>query len=224
MVVPYIIVYITQIIKVWTGVQFVPIRVAGRARVAAGLSVPPRDWYRTRVHIAEGSHAGSSYSMKAKIPRELRNVPWITADGSLDFTKYPIDSILRQCLDSDSGEFGSGCRLLETMVAHGRVEAGIFLLGLLRYYEDELSVLGVVVESLRAFKDARCAAALFGELRRVPSSNKTRTYLNAVIGTLSRLPADMVLERFWELAEDSASSYRMRAKFKAAAEAVEGRW
>ena len=162
--------------------------------------------------------------MKAKRPGALANVPWITAEGSLDFTKYPIDSTLRQCLDSNSEEFRSGCRLLATMVAHGRVEAGIFLLGLLRYCEDELSILGVVVESLGEFRDTRCAAALFGELRRVPSSNKTRRYLDTVIKMVARLPADMVRERFWELAGDSAFSYRMRAKFKAAAEAVERGW
>jgi hypothetical protein len=34
----------------------------------------------------------------------------------------------------------------------------------------------------------------------------------------------MVQERFWALAGDSAFSYKMRAKFKAAAEAVGGEW
>ncbi|HLE57365.1 MAG TPA: hypothetical protein VJB15_09800 [Rhodothermia bacterium] len=162
--------------------------------------------------------------MKTKRARDLPNVPWITAEGSFDPTKFPIDSTLRQCINSSSEEFRWGCRLLATMVAHGRVEAGVFLLGLLRYYEDELSMLGVVVESLGGFRDIRCAAALFGELRRVPSSNKTRRYLDMVINTLVRLPADMVEDRFWELAEDSAFSYKMRAKFKAAAETVAGGW
>jgi len=162
--------------------------------------------------------------MKAKRERDLPKVPWITAEGWFDPTKFPIDSTLRQCLSSNAGEFRGGCSLLASMVAHGRVEAGIFLLGLLRYYEDELSVLQVVVESLREFRDTRCAAALFGELRRVPSSNKARRYVDTVIKTLARLPADMVRERFWELAGNSAFSYRMRAKFKAAAEAVEGGW
>lgn len=163
-------------------------------------------------------------SMKTKGARDLPNVPWITAEGAFDPTQFPIDSTLRQCLNSGSDEFRWGCRLLATMVAHGRVEAGVFLLGLLRYYDDELSNLGVVVESLREFRDIRCTTALFGELRRVPSSNKTRRYLDTVINTLVRLPADMVQERFWELAEDPAFSYKMRAKFKAAAETVAGEW
>jgi len=161
---------------------------------------------------------------KAKRARDLPNVPWITAEGTFDPTKFPIDSTLRQCVGSDPKAYSSGCRFLATMLAHGRVEAGVFLLGLLRYYQDELSMLGVVVESLGASRDTRYAAALVGELRRVPSSNTTRRYLDTVITTLRRMPADMVQELFLELAGDSAFSYRMRAKFRAAAEAVGRRW
>ena len=46
--------------------------------------------------------------------------------------------------------------------------------------------------------------ALFAELRRVPSSNRTRTYLNIVIRTLARLPGGLVQERFWQFAKDSS--------------------
>ncbi len=162
------------------------------------------------------------HSTKAKRTRDLPNVPWITPEGSFDPTQFPIDSTLRQCVSGNSEELRWGCRLLATMVGHGRVEAGVFLLGLLDYFQDDLSALGVVVESLGEFEDARCAAALFSELRRVASSNKTRRYLDTVIGTLTRLPADMVQERFLGLAADSAFSYKMRAKFKMAAETIAG--
>ena len=158
--------------------------------------------------------------MKAKGTDDLPNVPWLTADGFFDPTKFPIDSPLRQCVSSSSEEFRWGCRLLSTMVSHGRLEAGIFLLGLLRYSEDDLTALAVIVESLGRFQDARCVDALFGELRRVPSSNRTRRYLDTVIRTLTHLPTQMVQERFWELAQAPSFSQRMRAKFAAAAEAV----
>lgn len=160
--------------------------------------------------------------MKSRWPAGSPNVPWITAEGTFDPAKFPIDRTLRQCVSPDSEGLQAGCRLLATMVAHGRAEAGVFLLGLLRYYEGDLSALGAIVESLGEFRDARCAAALFGELHRVPSSNQTRRYLDVVIKTLTRLPADMVQERFWALSRDSAFSYRMRAKFKDAADAVAG--
>jgi hypothetical protein len=82
----------------------------------------------------------------------------------------------------------------------------------------------IVVESLAAFQDPRCATALFGELRRVASSNKTRRYLDTVIKALTRLPADLVQERFSALSRDTAFSYKMRAKFRDAAEAIARHW
>ena len=42
--------------------------------------------------------------------------------------------------------------------------------------------------------------------------------LDIVIRTLVRLPAHIVRARLWELSEDSSFSYKMRAKFKVAAE------
>ena len=158
--------------------------------------------------------------MNAKGTDDLSNVSWLTAEGFLDPGKFPIDSPLRQCVSPRSEEFRTGCTLLGTMVSHGRVEAGIFLLGLLRYCGDDVTALAVIVESLGRFQDARSVSALFGELLRVPSSNRTRRYLDTVIRTLTQLPAEMVQERFRELAEAPSFSPRMRAKFAAAAEAV----
>jgi hypothetical protein len=80
------------------------------------------------------------------------------------------------------------------------------------------------VESLGDFHDHRCINALFAELRRVPSSNRTRTYLNIVIRTLARLPRGQVQERFRQFAKDSSFSGRMRAKFAAVAEDVSSHW
>jgi len=158
--------------------------------------------------------------MNPKRLPDLANVPWITARGTLDPAKFPIEVPIRQCLDPSSEDFGHGCRFLGSMASHGRVDAGIFLLGLLRYYEDDLAVIATVVQSLGDFHDPRCINALFAELRRVPSSNRTRTYFNVVIRTLARLPGALVQERFWQLAEDSSFSGRMRAKFAAVAEDV----
>lgn len=151
----------------------------------------------------------------------MTNVPWITPEGSFDPTKLPIDWNLRQCVSGDVGELRDSCSVLAMMVSHGRVEAGVFLLGLLRYYEDDLVALTAIVDSLGGFHDARCVSALVGELRRVASSNKTRRYLDTVIRTLARLPAAAVSEPLWQLAHDPAFSYKMRAKFKAAAASLD---
>jgi hypothetical protein len=57
-------------------------------------------------------------------------------------------------------------------------------------------------------------------LHRVPSSNRTRRYLDTVITALTLLPPAMVGAGFEKMAQDSSFSYRMRAKFAAAAEDV----
>ena len=159
-----------------------------------------------------------------RLPPELANAPWITKEGTLDPGKFPIDVPIRQCLDPRSEAFGHGCRFLGSMAFHGRADAGVFLLGLLRYHEEDPATAATVVESLGDFQDDRCVSALFAELRRVPSSNRTRKYLDTVIRTLLRLPSDKVREGFGEFASDSSFSYRMRAKFTAASEGAGYRW
>lgn len=150
----------------------------------------------------------------AKKSRRTYNVPWITDDGELDPSMLPIDSVLRQTLSADHQEFRGGCSVLDMMHTHGREEAGIYLLGLLQHYKDDLERLETVVKHLRGFQSKACADALFAELRRVKSSNKTRGYLNTVMEILTTLPFEMIEDGFWTLAEDTSFSYRMRKKFR----------
>ncbi len=151
--------------------------------------------------------------MKSKRPPGLEDVAWITPDGYFDPAKFPIEGPIRQCLDPAAEGFRHGCRFLGSLASSGRVEAGIYLLGLLRYHQEDLAVATNIVEGLESFHDRRCASALFGELRRVPSSNHTRGYHNTVIRALKRFPAAIVVEGFLALAADSSFSYRMRRKF-----------
>ena len=159
-----------------------------------------------------------------RLPPELANAPWITKEGWLDPAKFPIETPVGQCLNPRADAFGHGCRFLGSMASHGRKDAGIFLLGLLRYHEDDLAIAATVVESLGGFHDERCVSALFAELRRVTSSNRTRKYLDTVIHTLLRMPVGIVQAGFDDLARDPSFSYRMRAKFAAASEEHGYRW
>ena len=61
----------------------------------------------------------------------LGNVPWITKDGNLDLTRFPIDNILKQALSEDDQEFKTGLNVLSSMSGYGRTEAGVFLMGVL---------------------------------------------------------------------------------------------
>ena len=66
--------------------------------------------------------------------------------------------------------------LLQTMVRSGRVEAGVYLLGLMDYYADDQERLKVVVEALGAFHCPQAVSVLVSEFYRIESSNQTRGY------------------------------------------------
>ncbi len=63
-----------------------------------------------------------------------------------------------------------------------------------------------------------CADLLFGELKRVTSSNTTRRYLGEVIKVLSSMPLELIKEGFETLAKDRSFSPKMRDKFRAVLE------
>jgi hypothetical protein len=146
----------------------------------------------------------------------IGDVPWIAEDGSVDLAKFPIDRVLQQALDTSPRAFRSGLHLLGAMYSHGREEAGVFLLGLLLACDDNWERRGLIVEALQGMNTQACANLLFGELKRVRSSNTTRRYLAAVIKVLVSMPAELTEEGFAALADDKSLSQKMRAKFKAA--------
>ena len=104
------------------------------------------------------------------------------------------------------------------MYGHGRMEAGIFLMGLLVTCEHNWEKRISIVEAMTGIDTKPCANLLFAELKRVKSSNTTRRYLGAIIKVLSTMPSELVEEGFEALAEDKTFSYKMREKFRAALE------
>jgi hypothetical protein len=157
-----------------------------------------------------------------KLVTNLGSVSWITADGFLDLAELPIDSILRQTLSPEFAEFRSACMLLGSMATRTREEAGVYLIGLLRYYGSDLRRLEVIADELGHFPREPSADALLAELRRVKSSNTTRRYLDRVLRSLTRLPAHLVDAGLRDLADDTSFSPKMRAKFREAFERI--RW
>jgi hypothetical protein len=151
------------------------------------------------------------------------DVPWITAEGYFDVTKFPIEPMMLQALSDDPEDVRSALQILASMARRDRREAGVFLLGLLAEAgPDDLRARERIVEALSQYRSASSAAALFAELRRVKSSNATRQYIDALIKALRRFPEALAAGGFDELAADPAFSYRMRAKFREAAKTV--RW
>lgn len=140
----------------------------------------------------------------------------VVLDGSFDPGKVPIDAVLKQTLSEDSTRSRAACATLGTLALAGRREAGVFLLGLLSFFRDDLERLLPVVRALREFPTPETAGALTAELRRIPSTNHTRTYLNAVFEALTSLPDGRVRERLAELSADRSFSDKWRTKFQAA--------
>ncbi len=131
---------------------------------------------------------------------------------------FPIDGVLRQALSDDDEEFRSGLSMLSSMYGHGRLEAGVFLLGVLVNCEDNWEKRITIVEVLTGIRTKPCADILFRELKRVKSSNTTRRYLGAVIKVLSSMPSELIDEGFEALAKDTSFSPKMRDKFRAVIE------
>ena len=157
-----------------------------------------------------------------KLQKEY-NIPWLTEEGYIDYSKYPIEHPAKDSLSSDEQKFRNACKLLRSMSNKGRKDAAIFLFGLICYYNNDIKRLEIIAENLGYFKTKECANFLFGEIERVKSSNTTRKYINTIIDTLRYFPSDLILEKFIEFSENKKFSYRMRNKFLAIVEELEYR-
>lgn len=152
--------------------------------------------------------------MKPTTKHQGNQAPWLTERG-IDLSRFPIDSVLLQALSPDDAKFRSGCSLLGSMSHAGRIEAGIFLLGLLQHYRQDYARLTVLAEVLASFPTVATVAALASELRRVKGSSSTRRYLRRIIDTIKHFPARLVEEQVQSLATDPQIGVRIRQHLSA---------
>lgn len=157
-----------------------------------------------------------------KLQREY-NTSWLTEDGDIDFSKYPIEVPAKDSLSNDEEKFRNACRLLGIILNEERKDAAIFLFGLICYYKNDIKRLEIIVENLRNFETKECVNFLFDEIERVKSSNTTRIYINTIIDTLRYFQSDLVLEKFIEFSENKKFSYKMQNKFLTAVEEIKYR-
>jgi len=153
-------------------------------------------------------------------PQKKINLPWITKDGHLDLTKFPLDSILKQAISGGEEKFHSACQILGAMASAGRTEAGVFIFGLLRFCGDDVVKRESVVKALGQMETAQAADLLFDELNSMVSSNSTRGYINTVLSVLKRFPLDLVEEGFERLLSDTKWTYKMKRKFRSLLEEI----
>jgi hypothetical protein len=149
--------------------------------------------------------------MASRISHKVRAaaVPYLTEQG-LDLSRFPIDSVLRQAVSPNEEQFRTGCTLLKSMSHAGRVEAGVFLLGLLRQYPENYARLTLIAEALLSFPVAATVDALASELRRVKGSSSTRGYLRRILATFEQFPVQLVGEKIQELSSDPQVGTRFR--------------
>jgi len=145
---------------------------------------------------------------------------WRLSKAFFRVEDLPLDVLARQAVGDDPKLVDAGIGVLEILHRHGRAEAGVFLVGLLACSGDDWKRRERVVRALRGFAHPGLVQFLCDELRRVKGSNKTRRYLNAILEVLQSMPAELVRDALWELAEDRSLSRRMRQKAEQAFWAV----
>ena len=139
---------------------------------------------------------------------------WLNERGEMLIEKLPLDSTLAQAIGGDPRKGRDAVRLLGLMQQHGRVEAGIYLMGLLAGAPDDWEWRTAIAEALHGFDIEGCARLLFSELRSVKGSNTTRRYRDAVLKTLATLSAGLTRPGFEAMLEDATCSQRTRAKVR----------
>jgi hypothetical protein len=134
----------------------------------------------------------------------------------------PFDTFISQAVSEDPQQFASACLLLQSIASRGRAEGGVFLLGLLSFYREDLRRLERVAEALQFFPCTASAQALLAELHRLAWSSTTRRYLNTVVATLMQYATPLVLEGFSSLASDPHQSVPARRPYRDIVDYVSG--
>ena len=149
--------------------------------------------------------------------------PWMNERGQLLPENLPLDSTLARALSRDKRECREAVRLLGVMQHAGRIEAGIYLMGLLAGAQDDWEWRTAIAEALHGFDNDGCARLLFCELRTVKGSNTTRRYRDAVLKSLATLPAGLTSAGFEAMLEDPTCSQRTRDKVRCILDGVDDR-
>jgi hypothetical protein len=146
-------------------------------------------------------------------------IPSFVAAQGVDMAQVPLDYNFKAAVGSDPKKAQKSIRVLGCAIGHGRIDAAVFLVGLLGFLrEDDWETRIVTVENLASAQSEYCAKVLFSELRRVKSSNTTRRYINAILDVLERFPSTLTHAEFESLASDVTFARGIRDKSRAIAD------
>ena len=142
------------------------------------------------------------------------DVPWITKDGYFDFTKFPMDSVLKQALSGENSDLMGACSVLDSMYHAGRPEAAVYLYGLMVHNYNNIQRKEIIVKHIGVVKTKECANILFKELNDIESNNTTRGYVNSILNILMTFPLPLIRDGFEALMNNNKWSVRMKRKFE----------
>ncbi len=151
--------------------------------------------------------------MDIKRFKKEHNVPWISENGEFDYTKYPIDHPIKDAFSFVEQKFISACKVLGHMAQENRIDAGIFLIGLIVYYKEDFERRNILLESIKYFKNNLCSTFLFEEIMNADANFESKSYIDSIIEILRHFPQEMVKEKFVELSTDEKFDIEIRNKF-----------
>ncbi len=132
----------------------------------------------------------------------------------INISNLPIDNIFQTALSDNKDDFEGALSLLSLLYNNGRLEAAVFLLGLLfNCSENDFDRRSVIIKSLKGFNSKAFVEILIFELKRVKKSNSSRKYITLILKILFSMPKNLIEIRFIELSNDKDFSHRMRQKF-----------
>jgi len=148
-----------------------------------------------------------------EVEKLLNQVPWYD-NGTIIYSKYPIELPARDCCSTDPDKFRNGARMLMEMAAVGRKDAMFMFFGLFEYYKTDYKKLEVIVYSIPHSENEKFVHFLFDFFERTESSNSSRIFLNQMLQNLEYVNKEIAIQRFKQLLENPKYSHRMKAKFE----------
>jgi len=119
-----------------------------------------------------------------------------------DLKELPMEVALHNIIDGTDGDLRDRCGALLAMYRAGKKEVPIFLYGLMAYNYRNIARKEIIVQALENLETKEWANILFNELRYIESNNSTRSYIDAIVKSISKFPLDMIRKDMETLLND----------------------
>lgn len=132
----------------------------------------------------------------------------------VDYRIVPLEYNFKVASGSDRMEAMRSVRILGVATMYGRVEAGVFLMGLLLAVRPEdREMRAEIVRALRHTRTPGCAALLLELLASLPDTQQNTALIEVLLDVLAEMPTSLIEPRLLELARDDRFSQTQRRGF-----------